>query len=344
MSAFADLLSQYDYELPPASIALEPAHPRESAKLYVYDRATQKITYSTFASLADFLPKNSVLVFNDTKVIPARLFVTMSDGDRVELFITSFSGSPVARALSNRKCSVGDVLTVVHGVTAMVRSKDGKECTVELHGGTWRDVLMTYGTTPIPPYLKNTTLSEDVLRTEYQTVFAKYEGSVAAPTASLHFSEALLQDLERAGFESTFVTLHVNLGTFAPLTEAHVESGLLHEEYFTVPHETQEKIARAKHEGRPIVPVGTTAMRTLESAFDEHGNCVTQHGSTRLFIQPGYVSKVASGLITNFHVPKSSLMMLVAALTGREQLLRMYGDAQQHGFRFYSFGDGMLII
>jgi S-adenosylmethionine:tRNA ribosyltransferase-isomerase len=340
------ILAGYDYPFSPKSVALVPAQPRDSAKLYIYNKSTQLSRYATFRNLSEYLPKNALLVFNDTKVIPARLFARTHEGEKVELFITGFSeGSQEARVLSNRKCAEGDVLTIEDGSTVIVLAKEGKESRVALSENTsWNDVLQRYGTTPIPPYLHETPLSEKELRKEYQTVFAKYDGSVAAPTASLHFTERVLDSLAAAGIERAFVTLHVNLGTFAPLTAEHIETGKLHQEWFRVPDETVEKIERAFREGRPIIPVGTTSLRTIESAFSANGVCEQQVGTTRLFIQPGYHFKLATGLITNFHVPRSSLMMLVAAFIGRDELLRLYADAQERDFSFFSFGDGMLLL
>jgi S-adenosylmethionine:tRNA ribosyltransferase-isomerase len=183
-------------------------------------------------------------------------------------------------------------------------------------------------------------MKERELRKEYQTIFAKREGSVAAPTASLHFTKRLFAKLKKKGIRIAYVTLHVNMGTFAPLTAEHLKSGSLHSEWYEIPPATQRAIAKAKKAGNPVIPVGTTALRTLESAALTR----KQRGTTTLFIRPGYAFKVADGLITNFHVPRSSLLMLVAALVGRTKILQLYRRAARHGFRFYSFGDGMLLL
>jgi len=205
--------------------------------------------------------------------------------------------------------------------------------------GDVQKVFMQYGETPIPPYIKNTKLSETQLREKYQTVFAKNTGSVAAPTASLHFTEELLEKLKQQGIQIEFVTLHVNLGTFSPLTEEALKTGKLHKEWYEISEKTAKALMKAKQEGRHIIAVGTTAVRTLEQSEGKAGE-----GETRLFIRPGDKFKFIDGMITNFHVPKSSLLMLVSAFVGREKLFELYGEAMKKDFRFFSFGDGMLLF
>ncbi len=345
MSELEQLLSQYDYELPPELVATVPAHPRDSARMLVYNRMTETVQHEVFRSIGKHLPPGTVLVCNDTKVIPARLRARLPNGRDVEVFVTRLTGGSDAQILSNRLVDVGDSLMFTNGAFAQVIAKEGKESRATLDGGhTWTELLSELGTTPIPPYLKHTSLTESELRDEYQTVFAKHEGSVAAPTASLHFTDELLSHLKEQGITIVFVTLHVNLGTFAPLSAEALASGLLHTEYFVVPEETQKILTEAKREGRVIIPVGTTAFRTIESAFDAEGVCHTRSGETQLFVREGYTPTMASGLITNFHVPQSSLMMLVAALVGREKLLELYKKAIAERYRFFSFGDGMLIL
>ena len=346
MSDFQKLLARYDYTVPPELVATTPAHPRDSARLMVFNRAQHTITHVHFRDIGTYLPKGAVLVCNDTKVIPARLHATHESGRVVEIFITHIgTDGRVAQALANRHLDVGDSVRFEHGATAQITHKEGKECTIiidEAH--TWRALLEESGTTPIPPYLKHTTLSEEELRVEYQTVFAKHDGSVAAPTASLHFTEALLAELAQSGIQIVYVTLHVNLGTFAPLSEDALRTGKLHTETFHIPEESVRILTEAKRAGRPIIPVGTTALRTIESAFTADGVCHSASGHTQLFIQEGYTFNMAAGLVTNFHVPQSSLMMLVAALVGREQLLALYEKAVAERYRLFSFGDAMLIV
>jgi S-adenosylmethionine:tRNA ribosyltransferase-isomerase len=345
MTEFEQLLTSYGYPLEKEWIAERPASPRDSAKLLVYDRASGKNTYDTFAHLAEYLPKDTLLVFNDTKVMPARLITHKNTGGKVEVLCTQVStdGHSI-NGLANKRLQVGDMLSIDTQEVLRVTEMQEKEYVFEV---VWTEknatsLLATHGTTPIPPYLKHTPLSESELRKEYQTIFADVEGSSAAPTASLHFTQNLLKSLEKSGIKSTFVTLHVGLGTFAPLTEGHVQSGQLHSEYYELGDTTLADIAQARVEGRPIIPVGTTALRALESAYAQESE-VRARGETQIFIREGYDFKIASGLITNFHVPRSSLMMLVAALVGREQLLALYADARTHDLKFLSFGDGMLI-
>jgi S-adenosylmethionine:tRNA ribosyltransferase-isomerase len=343
---FDALLSSYDYTVPGELIATEPVHPRDSAKMLVYSHTLHSTTDDTFAHLDAYMTPGTVLVCNDTKVIPARLHGKTQSGREVEVFVTKINyGSKEGYVLSNRHSDAGDVISIASDVSIRIISKEGKESAVVLESElSWHAVLDHYGSTPIPPYLSHTRLTEQELREEYQTIFARAEGSVAAPTASLHLTNDVLDRLRARGVEIVFVTLHVNLGTFAPLSREAVEAGRLHTEYYEVPLETQKAITQACITGRPVIPVGTTALRTIESAFDRSGACVAPSGETSLFIREGYTFNVARGLITNFHVPKSSLMMLVAALVGREQLLSLYAYAIEHRYRFFSFGDGMLIL
>ncbi|MFM2415122.1 MAG: hypothetical protein RI911_815 [Candidatus Parcubacteria bacterium] len=343
---FKELLQSYHYDIPPELVATTPAHPRDSARLMVYERTGGRVSHTHFHDILTYLPPRSVLVCNNTKVIPARLYGVLPRGKRVELFVTSFvSGGPSGTILSNRNCDPGDVIQIDTDVHIRILRKEGKESTVTLESvHSWNEILERYGTTPIPPYLSHTPLSEAELRTEYQTVFAEHDGSVAAPTASLHFTDTLLGQIRDAGHDIVFVTLHVNLGTFAPLTEEAVASGRLHQETFYIPQDTITVLQNAKQTNRHIIPVGTTALRTIESAFTHEGVCAHSQGVTDLFIQEGYSFKMSSGLITNFHVPESSLMMLVAALVGREKLLALYQSAIAEKYRFFSFGDGMLIL
>lgn len=323
-------------------IGLTPATPRDSAKLLVYDRSKDAVSYSTFTHLADFIPASALLVFNDTKVIPARLYAKKPTGGIVEILCTEIDAKQNrCRALANKRLTVGDVLTI--GRTRItVLNAEGSDYLLGFDASIM-GVIGRHGTTPIPPYLKHTPLSEKKLRTRYQTLFAKSEGSIAAPTASLHFTKRLFAKLARKDIDSVHVTLHVNLGTFAPLTEKAVEESRLHSERFSISKEAAQKITAAKKAGRPVIAVGTTAARTLESAA-QSGALVAQSGETRLFIREGYPFRMVDGLITNFHVPRSSLLMLVAALTGREKLFDLYRDAAEHGFHFLSFGDGMLVL
>lgn len=353
MNKFQQVLKQYDYELPPELIAQDPARPRDSARLLVYDRATGKVSYSHFRYIVQFLPKNAVLVFNETKVLPARLSVKKESGGMVKILYLATVGKNV-RIFSNRPLREGAKLTLMPRFGFTVARKEGKYYLLRptFPLAKLYDVLERYGTAPIPPYIKHSTLKGKALREQYETVFAKHRGSVAAPTASLHFTRQLLQKIRRAGIATKFVTLHVNLGTFAPLTETQWCEGKLHEETYAIDERTAEFLNHAKRAGRPIVAVGTTVTRALESATSVipgfARNSVSKikklRGATRLFIREGDKLKFVDGMITNFHVPRSSLLMLVAAFMGRKKLLEFYNLAIGKQFRFFSFGDGMFIL
>lgn len=342
MSDFETLLDTYDYPLRKEDIALTPKEPRDSAQILIYNPTTNETTTSTFKNLVAFLPKNALLVFNNTKVIPARIYAKRTTGGVVEILCTELNLSAnTCIAKANKKLREGEVLYVSNDTLTVLSTAGEYTFRAEKSLAV---ILKQSGTTPIPPYLKHTPLKEDALRERYQTVFAKHDGSIAAPTASLHFTDELIEKIHAAGIETTETTLHVNLGTFAPLTEEAVATGQLHEEHYEITKEAAETIARAKKEGRPVIAVGTTAARTLESAAQKTGITEPGTNTTRLFIREGYQWKVVDGLITNFHVPRSSLLMLVAALIGREKLFELYAYAQANGFTFLSFGDGMLLL
>lgn len=337
--------STYAYPLPEEAIAKTPANPRDSAKLLVYNRAEETVTFTSVRDLPKFLPPQSLLVFNETKVIPARLTLTTASGKHVTVLYVGKTPDTI-RVLAPGKFSPGAILSAKQKPLFEVAKRVEK--ILELRPlfpiETLPNVLDELGTTPLPPYLDNSPLSEKQRRAAYQTMFARRPGSVAAPTASLHFTPELLKYLEKAGIETTTITLHVNLGTFLPVTEDQIERRALHEEQYEVTPAAAEKIRAAQQADRPIIAVGTTVARTLESAADSSGHLKPGKSSTTLFISPGYSFKVLTGLMTNFHVPESSLMMLVASLTGREKLLELYQQALNHNFRFLSFGDGMLIV
>ncbi len=335
----------YDFEFPKELIAQKPAKPRDSARLLVYDRKLKKTAWDTFAHLPKYLPPRSVLVLNRTKVVPARLAVTKESGGRARLLYVRTAGRELV-FLSDRKLAAGSRVRVNQGIYFEVAGQAGSEYDLRPSFPVARifRVLEKYGQTPIPPYIKNSPLKEKDLRREYQAVFAKTKGSVAAPTASLHFTPALLAKLRRAGHEVRFVTLHVNLGTFAPLTAENLRTGKLHAEFYEMDAATARALTRARTEGRPIIPVGTTVLRTLESAADARGRLRKLSGETRLFIRPGYEFRFTDRLVTNFHVPGSSLLLLTEALLGRKTLENAYKQAIRRRFRLFSFGDGMLIL
>lgn len=335
--------SEYDFSYTQDMIATKPATPRESARLLVHQASSGTTGIDTFSHIDAYLPPGTVLVLNNTKVVPARIPTKKPSGGAVHLLWLAHVQERVFTALSPKTLSPGDTLSFGN-ITITVKEKEGSVYRCE-HTGTkahFMKALHTHGTTPTPPYIKNITMNERALRTRYQTTFAKHAGSVAAPTASLHFSKRLLDRLKKRGIDIRYVTLHVGLGTFAPLTEKELASGELHEEYFDMPESTYRALVRAKEEGRLVIPVGTTALRTIESVWLSPSHERT--GVTRLFIREGYAFRITSGLITNFHVPQSSLLMLVAALVGRVRLLSLYEYAKKNRFRFFSFGDGMLLL
>ncbi len=338
-------LNKYDYQLPSELIAKEPASPRDHARLLVYERESKRVRYDRFYNLPKYLPPRSVLVLNDTKVLPARLTATKETGGKVRLLYVRKKGKCLY-FLADRKLAIGSRVRIAPKIYFVVcgQNKGEYELRPSFPISLFLKILQKFGTVPIPPYIKQTPLSERKLKEKYQNIFAKNPGSIAAPTASLHFTKKLMANLKKSGVDTAFVTLHINLGTFAPLTETQIKSGKLHEEEYEVPEKTAVFLNKAKKEKRPIIAVGTTAVRTLESAADKRENLRKLRGATRLFIREGYKFKFADSLITNFHVPRSSLLMLVAAFCGRKNILGLYQKAIKRKFRFFSFGDGMLIL
>ncbi len=342
---FTTILKQFDYRFPLELIAQKPASPRDSARLLVFNRTTKKKTSTTFRSLPNFLPSNALLVFNETKVIPARIHVTKKTGGAVALLYLKTDGSTI-RCLANKSLKEGEILTLSRNRSFRVTKRSGKEWILKpsfpIH--ELASIMKQYGSAPLPPYIKHSPLTERERRREYQTIFAKHAGSIAAPTASLHFTKRLMSALKKRGIGITFVTLHVHLGTFAPLTEEQWKKGMLHTEEYAIPASAKRMIERAKKEKRPIIAIGTTVVRTLESASNTQKKIIRTKGSTDLFIREGYTFTMIDGLITNFHVPRSSLLMLVSAFAGRETIMELYRDAIQKRYRLFSFGDGMLIV
>lgn len=343
-SSFEKLLEKYDYELPENFIAQTPAKPRDSAKLLVFDKHSGRIDIDIYKNLTKYLPKNSVLVFNQTKVIPARLTVRKPTGGKVEILFLQKEGKNI-RTLANTKLAINTNLTLNEKISFEVIEKNEAEYVLKpsFDISELFEVLEKYGITPIPPYIKNNKQTENTLRQEYQTVFAKEKGSVAAPTASLHFTNELLKRIKKEGHEILFVTLHVNLGTFAKLTQEHVDKLKLHKEYFEITKDTADKLNSAKQNGKNIIPVGTTVVRTLETSANSQGFLEKLTGTTDLFITESYKLRFVNSVITNFHVPKSSLLMLISAFIGRRKLFQLYNFAKENEFRFFSFGDGMYI-
>lgn len=343
-TSFQKLLRQYNYKLPAEQIAQTPVKPRDSARLLVYSRQNGQITHDTFRHLVKYLPPKSVIVVNQTKVISARLPVKRSTGGLVRLLIIQWQHLPIV-ALADRALKNGEELSIDSRHQFTVLKKQGSEYQLQPSFSIHRmvNILQRSGQAPLPPYLRYSPLSEKQRQEQYQTVFAKQLGAVAAPTASLHFTPWLLKQLRAAGHTIIPVTLHVGLGTFAPLTPEQVQRGQLHTEFYSIDHAAARQLMAAKKAGQTIIAVGTTVARTLESASDVHGRLSKLTGQTDIFIRPGYKWRFVGGLITNFHVPQSSLLMLVAALIG-PTWKKLYREAIKQQYRFFSFGDGMLII
>lgn len=339
------ILKSYDFPFPKELIAQQPTQPRDAARLLVYNRKSKKLALDIFRNIGNYLPKNSVLVFNQTKVVPARLSMQKATGGKVELLYISHDKNFI-KALSNKPLNPNDLIGRSNGRTKM--QCVNKEGSIYFFKPLFpiskiHQLLQKYGKTPLPPYIKHSPLKESAARKEYQSVFAKKGESVAAPTASLHFTKGLIRSLKKQGIEVEFVTLNVGLGTFAPLREENLMKGQLHLEFYEIDQKTITRLNNAKKNGKRIIAVGTTVVRTLESAA-KHGKLMKNYGDTKLFIHPPYKFKFVDGMITNFHVPKSSLLMLVSVFAGRKEILRIYQHAIEHNFRLFSFGDGMLLL
>ena len=336
------LVTDFDYELPQELIAQHPMEPRDHSRLLVVDKKTGEIEHKHFYDLVNYLKPGDVLVFNDTRVIPARLHGTKDTGAHVEVFLLTRRDATDWEVLvrPGKKLQVG----------AKIHFSDELSCEVIEHtdfggrvvrfkyDGIFEEILDHLGETPLPPYI--TAPLEDKER--YQTVYNRERGSAAAPTAGLHFTKELLQKIKEIGCEEVFVTLHVGLGTFRPVSEAKIEDHKMHKEFYTVSQEAADAVNKAKAEGRRIIAVGTTAVRTLEAAGAD-GQLHAGSSWTNIFIYPGYKFRLVDDLVTNFHLPQSTLLMLVSTLSTREIMLQTYKKAVEEKYRFFSFGDAMFI-
>ena len=339
------LVNDFDYQLPPELIAQHPVEPRDHSRLLVLNRSEKSITDRIFYELPSFLSPGDLLVFNDTKVIPARLFAMKEGGStRIEVFLLKqLSGSSwECLVRPGKRVKPGIKLLFEKGVTGKVLETTAAGGRIIEFPGEFdfREWLSRVGQTPLPPYITETLTDPD----RYQTVYAKAEGSVAAPTAGLHFTEGLLQELTERGVKTGFLTLHVGLGTFRPVQTERVEEHLMHSEFFMLPPSLVEQIGATKKAGNRVIAVGTTVVRVLESQADSDGRLKAGSGETAIFIYPGFQFKVIDGLITNFHLPRSTLLMLVSAFAGREFILESYAHAVKNKYRFFSFGDAMIIL
>ena len=335
----------YYYHLPEELIAQTPAEPRDSSRLLVYNRADKSISHKIFRDVIDYLHKGDVLVINNTKVIPARLYGTKEDtGAKIEVLLLKRHDLTHWEVLMKpgKRAKVGTTI-VFNDKLKLVVEKDldfGGKIVNFVYDGVFEKLIDEVGVMPLPPYIKNQ--YKDKRR--YNTVYAKIDGSSAAPTAGLHFTPELLKKLEDKGVIIAKVLLHVGLGTFRPVSEENILKHDMHTEYIEIDQEACDIINKAKKEGRRVVAVGTTSVRTLESIADENGFLKPTKMNTNIFIYPGYKFKVVEGLITNFHLPESTLIMLVSAFLGIDETLNMYNTAVSEKYRFFSFGDATLLI
>jgi S-adenosylmethionine:tRNA ribosyltransferase-isomerase len=343
-------IALFDYELPGERIAQEPAEPRDASRLLVLDRARGAREDARFSDLPRWLRAGDCLVVNESRVIPARLIGALeADGRPVELLMLRplDGGRWEALVRPGKRCGLGARVTLAGGVArATVLEHRGMGARgVEIEAPWPVDELMErHGLPPLPPYIERHDAPKPEDWERYQTVYATEKGSVAAPTAGLHFTRPLLERLRTAGVEIHRVTLHVGAGTFRPIRAAEVEQHQLEPEVALVPPATAEAVNRARAQGRRVIAVGTTTTRTLEWAADETGRVRTVRGGADLFIYPGYRFRVVDALVTNFHLPRSTLLLLVSAFAGRDRVLDAYRDAVALGYRFYSYGDAMLIL
>ena len=334
--------SDFDYHLPESSIAQTPVEPRDSSRLLVLHRDTNELEYRIFRDVTDYLNPGDLLVLNQTRVIPARIFARKETGGRVELLLLRRRGTLTWEALVGGKgLRVGRMVRVEDGPRAeILEILQGSERLIKFSEPI-EPYFSQVGNVPLPPYIHEKL--DDPER--YQTVYAKEPGSAAAPTAGLHFTPRLLEELQVKGVRISYVTLHVGLDTFAPVTEDDPEEHKIHTEWCELTQETADLINDTKSKGKRVIAVGTTSVRTLETVGNLSAEKFEPYiGRTSLFILPGYQFKVVDAMITNFHLPKSSLIMLVSAFAGREKILETYRTAVEEGYRFYSFGDAMLIL
>lgn len=339
-------VKDYDYDLPEELIAQDPLEDRSSSRLMVLDRQTGDVEHRHFTDILEYLHPGDCLVINNTKVIPARLFGVKEDTQaKIEVLLLKRKENdiwetlvkPGKKAKPGTKLVFGDGLLTAEVVDVV---EEGNRLIQFHYDGIFEEILDQLGQMPLPPYITHQLKDKN----RYQTVYAKYDGSAAAPTAGLHFTKELLQKVKDMGVDIAEVTLHVGLGTFRPVKVENVLDHHMHSEFYMVSQEAADKINRAKGSGHRVIAVGTTSTRTLEAAADENGRLHETSGWTEIFIYPGYQFKVIDALITNFHLPQSTLVMLVSALAGREHVLHAYETAVKEKYRFFSFGDAMLII
>ena len=333
--------ADYYFDLPKELIAQDPLERRDECRLLLVDKKTGEVEHHVFSEIINYLEPGDCLVLNNTRVIPARLLgVKEETGAAVEILLLKRRGAdlweclvkPGKKLRPGARVSFGDGILTAE-ITEVV--EDGNRLVKFFYDGIWEEVLDKLGEMPLPPYITHKLQDKNM----YQTVYAKYDGSAAAPTAGLHFTNELLQKIQDKGVDLAFVTLHVGLGTFRPVKVTNVKEHIMHSEWYQVTAEAAEKINKAKESGHRVICVGTTSCRTIESAADDNGRLTEKSDDTSIFIYPGYKFKVTDCLITNFHLPESTLVMLVSALAGREHVLAAYEEAIKEKYRFFSFGD-----
>ena len=335
--------SDFYYDLPEELIGQTPAEPRDSSRLLVYDTQTKTIENKVFRDIADYLQDGDVLVVNNTKVIPARMYALTAHGGVVEVLLLKRYDLNTWEVLMRpgKKGKIGAKMTIGDELSFEVKdiTETGERIVEFSYEGAFEDVISKVGTMPLPPYIKAKLENQ----ARYNTVYSKVDGSAAAPTAGLHFTDELIQKIKDKGVQMAEVLLHVGLGTFRPVSEEIITDHKMHSEYYEIKPEAAELINAAKREGRRVIAVGTTSVRTLESVADENGFVRACSGNTEIFLYPPYKMKCVDALITNFHLPESTLIMLVSCLTGREEILSVYNYAVEEQYRFLSFGDSMFI-
>lgn len=337
-------VSDFYYDLPKELIAQVPIEKRDESRLLILDKSTGEITHKTFKDIIDYLEPGDCLVRNNTKVIPARIYGKKETGANVEFLLLNNIEGDIWECIvrPGNKLHIGtkvifgeglleaEILDIMPGGTRKVLFK---------YEGIFNEILDKIGLMPLPPYIHEELKDKD----RYQTVYAKYNGSAAAPTAGLHFTDELLEKIKAKGVDIANVTLHVGIGTFRPVKEENVEEHAMHSEHFYIKQEDADKINKAKRAGHRVIAVGTTSCRVLETIADDNGFVKETEGDTKIFIYPGYKFRCLNSLITNFHLPESTLLMLVSALAGRENIMKAYKEAVDLKYRFFSFGDAMLI-
>ena len=339
-------VKDFYFDLPQELIAQDPLEDRASSRLLVLDKNTGEITHKGFRDILEYLKPEDCLVINDTKVIPARLFGVKEDtGAKIEILLLKRRENDIWETLvkPGKKAKPGTRIVFGEGLltgTVLETVDDGNRLIQFSYEGIFEEILDQLGQMPLPPYITHQLKDKN----RYQTVYAKHEGSAAAPTAGLHFTKELLKQVEDMGVKIAHVTLHVGLGTFRPVKVEHVQDHHMHSEFYVVEESEAKKVNDTKEAGGRVICVGTTSCRTVESAADENGRLKAGTGWTDIFIYPGYQFKILDGLITNFHLPESTLVMLVSALAGREHILAAYEEAIRERYRFFSFGDAILIL